>query len=897
MGNSDELEVFQVLAQSGGSVALELEIINHDGDSGDTTNNTDIDIYVVDTEEVTVSSGAGLGKTETAEIPAGNGTIYYLIIDHWRGYNTVPSSYVITQTPNFATSTEQKEATDRSNADFSLDKILVVKKSMPPEMVIDFNATENELLESMGNRSGGLVEITPEELSNMAGLPADESYSSRLKEDFPDAHKKGRWQKALSILQSRSPSLAIEPDWKIYTHADPFVADPSYNTYQWWNFDVTNLPEGLDIIGQEVKPVNVGVLDSGSPSLDDPSFERSTFLPDWGWDMEDNDTNPMDEEFLLSDFSHGIHVGSTIAMLNDGLDGNGMGARITPIRVCYQGGCGNTYDAYLFVNGDANQSNTYFKERVGDNLGIPVNQVTEKLHSINMSYGGGGSQTSQACVKLAELSETGILVVSSSGNSGIGSIGYPSSCPTVYSIGATNGTDRRSSYSSTNQYIDFAAPGGEYSDWNADGVDDLVYAYAYWENYVMNSNNGNYMIGAQGTSMASPHAAGILGLIKYYYEEVAKPFQTNTSLPTVLKYTQVDKMLRANLLTNDVNKEARDNDPTARPGWDEHLGYGIIDLEKSLKSINAFNSGYFTSFDNLPYYEGPSLVALDAASSYEGTFTITPNGAAGPGFNTVSYTYVDEFLDVTDNGSTFTVKKDPDYSWAGWVNTPITFSFPMEAGAGVPYDGYELLSVGVNVIFHVIGDAYDVNFPTLKARLLDDVGVLVAESTSSVTDGVGAFVFDELTAGTYRLSIGSDINGDNSWGGPGEMSGSSDLFQITDTNVTVDINLAPEKTGVANSAPVITSNPTTVAFVGSTYIYGVDASDADDDDLTYTLTVYDSSGDEVDSFLSFGAFPWPATTLSGTPTADDIGVYTVRIVVTDGTDAAVQEYSLEVKQS
>ena len=129
------------------------------------------------------------------------------------------------------------------------------------------------------------------------------------------------------------------------------------------------------------------------------------------------------------------------------------------------------------------------------------------------------------------------------------------------------------------------------------------------------------------------------------------------------------------------------------------------------------------------------------------------------------------------------------------------------------------------------------------------------------------------------------------------MSGSSDLFEITNANVTVDIDLAPEKTGVANSAPVITSTPTTVAFVGSTYIYGVDASDADEDDLTYSLTVYDSNGDEIDSFLSFGAFPWPATTLSGTTTADDVGVYTVRIVVTDGTDAAVQEYSLEVKQN
>ena len=146
MGNTDELEVFQVIAQSGGSVALELEIINHDGNSGDTTNNTDIDIYVVDTEENTVSSGAGLGKTETAQIPSGNGTIYYLIVDHWRGYNSVPSSYVITQTPNFATSAEQKEAADKSNADFNLEQIFVVKKTMPAEMTIDFNATENYLI-------------------------------------------------------------------------------------------------------------------------------------------------------------------------------------------------------------------------------------------------------------------------------------------------------------------------------------------------------------------------------------------------------------------------------------------------------------------------------------------------------------------------------------------------------------------------------------------------------------------------------------------------------------------------------------------------------------------------------------------------------------------------------
>ena len=59
----------------------------------------------------------------------------------------------------------------------------------------------------------------------------------------------------------------------------------------------------------------------------------------------------------------------------------------------------------------------------------------------------------------------------------------------------------------------------------------------------------------------------------------------------------------------------------------------------------------------------------------------------------------------------FTVKKQDDYDWAGWVNTTILFDFPLVEGADLPFDGYELLSVGINVIFNVIGEAYDINFP------------------------------------------------------------------------------------------------------------------------------------------------------------------------------------------
>ena len=68
-------------------------------------------------------------------------------------------------------------------------------------------------------------------------------------------------------------------------------------SYQWWNFDVVNIPEALDIIGQDVKPVNVAVLDTGSPFSIDPAYSGSIFDTQWGWDMEDNDPLADDEEF------------------------------------------------------------------------------------------------------------------------------------------------------------------------------------------------------------------------------------------------------------------------------------------------------------------------------------------------------------------------------------------------------------------------------------------------------------------------------------------------------------------------------------------------------------------------------------------------------------------------
>tara|TARA_A100001015_G_scaffold191068_1_gene212907 strand:+ start:181 stop:2631 length:2451 start_codon:yes stop_codon:yes gene_type:complete len=798
LGNDeDRMDFYQVVGQDY-STALELTIITHDDDPENDETNTDLDFYILNEQQEKVSSGDGLGKVETAQIPAGVGEIFYIWVVHFVDNNEVPSNYVIKQTPSFATTNDQKlKMYSSSNRDFKMDSILIAPKpnfpiiapkpSFPIKRFAE-SGTQNAITEAIADNYSGTVNVTAEELFAAAGLPSESNYNDDLPDHLKAILEKGKWDKAVKIIQSKYPHMFIEPNFVQKLHVQSFSKDPSYDTYQWWNFDVVNLPEGLNKIGAEVKPVNVAVLDTGSPNSADPAYERSIFDTQWGWDMEDDDNLADDIEFMQRKFSHGVHVGSIISQLNDGIDGNGFGARVTPLRVCNEDSCGSTFDAYLYLNGDNNKSRTSFARRSGG----------QPLHAINMSYGSSGSDSSASCGKLEELSNKGVLVVSSSGNEGVDSMNYPAACPTVFSVGATNGTDRRSRYSSTNPRVDFAAPGGEQSDWGSensstpDGVDDLVYAYAYQNYWVNAENNGNYMIGAQGTSMASPHGAGFLALVKYYYEDIVKPFESNPNLPQTLGYQEVELMLAANLLTNDVNKESREFDTVARPGWDEHLGYGIIDLDKAFKSIDAFGDGYFNDMNDLPYYQAESQVDLHLEDNFASTFIISPIGRAGEGFNEVNVSYISNFLDVTMEANTINVSKNPDYNWPGWVNTPITFDFPIIDGVELPYDGYELLSVSVYINLHLIGESFSASLPALKARLIDENGAVVNEIISSVTEGQGYFVFDELNPGTYSMTIGSDINGDNSWGGPGEMTGASDTFEITDSNVAdISVMLAP----------------------------------------------------------------------------------------------------------
>jgi hypothetical protein len=125
------------------------------------------------------------------------------------------------------------------------------------------------------------------------------------------------------------------------------------------------------------------------------------------------------------------------------------------------------------------------------------------------------------------------------------------------------------------------------------------------------------------------------------------------------------------------------------------------------------------------------------------------------------------------------------------------------------------------------------------------------------------------------------------------MTGSSTLFEITDSNISdLVINLAPELAGVANSAPVISSTPPSDAYVNQLYFYGVNATDDDGDSLTFTLELTNKEDGSSADFVTMSSIG----RIQGTPREDDIGEYSARIIVSDGTDAAIQAFDLIVNE-
>ncbi len=319
--------------------------------------------------------------------------------------------------------------------------------------------------------------------------------------------------KQLMVELMKDPNvLAVEADIRLKPLFVP--NDPLYA--QQWHYKNgaggINLEPAWDIT--RGAGVVVGVIDTGITPHSEfagqlvPGYDFigdiDTAVDGDGRDADPNDPGDWHDGecniFGIAEDSswHGTHVAGTIAALTDngaGVAGVAPGAKILPLRAL--GKCGgflsDIADAITWGSG-------------GSVTGLPINANPAEV--LNLSLGGGGACSVAFQTAIDAAVGRGTTVVVAAGNSGgDAATQQPASCNNVVAVSAVGPTGTLASYSSFGAVVDVAAPGGSGANPAADNVLSAL-------------NLGLTVQGAEGyswnagTSMASPHVAGVAALIQ-----------------------------------------------------------------------------------------------------------------------------------------------------------------------------------------------------------------------------------------------------------------------------------------------------------------------------------------------------------------------------------------------
>jgi serine protease len=282
--------------------------------------------------------------------------------------------------------------------------------------------------------------------------------------------------KKLAKLRTEGIVESVEPNYKVRL----FANDPLFSKQ--WNFrqlrmeDVWKKGTGEGVV--------VAVIDSGvSTHLGDLSPSR--FLK--GYNFVDRNADFED------DHGHGSHVAGTIGEDTDnnkGVAGMAYNCRIMPLKVLSADGSGSTMAiAEAIVYAADNGANV-----------------------INMSLGGGGySEVLEDACKYAY--GKGVTVVAAAGNESEGSSSFPGQYDSVISVAATSPQQILAGYSNYGFGVDVAAPGGDTRSAAGDGVLQNAPSFLSEHFDKFEKSGDDYYYYFQGTSMASPHVAGLCAIL------------------------------------------------------------------------------------------------------------------------------------------------------------------------------------------------------------------------------------------------------------------------------------------------------------------------------------------------------------------------------------------------
>lgn len=215
-------------------------------------------------------------------------------------------------------------------------------------------------------------------------------------------------------------------------------------------------------------------------------------------------------DYFDDDGGHGTHVASTI-----GGERFGVAKDVT------------IHNVKVFGPDDVVTTLSMIIDAMNEVLKHHLNKIANKINKgsvVNMSLTGSSSALSMVA---SELKKNGIIIVVAAGNESsnldTSFDAYPAESPDVITVVSSNNIDRPSYFNNYGDAVDIFAPGG------------AILAAGH------HATNGTTIM--SGTSMATPHVAGVVALALQGKEILSTEAQAQQTIDLIINASSLDKII------------------------------------------------------------------------------------------------------------------------------------------------------------------------------------------------------------------------------------------------------------------------------------------------------------------------------------------------------------------